>query len=135
MFISQFYEQLGNLLFGATLKAFLQANNLPEIAHFDLYEKQPFREATEIAYSLPAVFLESKLLNSESIAGGIEEKYLLRLHIESKNFGSTAYHSHNRTESLTHLKLTEALKLFLQKEFPQFKVASLSLDQRGTNTP
>jgi len=135
MFISQFYQQLADLLFGADFRLFLASESLPKIAHLDLYEKQPLREATEIAYNLPAVFLEAKLLRTEPIPRGLEEEYNIRLHIEAANIGSTAHNSHNQNASLSHLRLTEALKLYIAKFLPAYEIAGLSLDQRGRRNP
>lgn len=135
MFISRFYQQLGDLLFGADFKAFLVSENLPEIAHLDLYEKQPFKEASEIAYNLPAIFLEPKLLRTEAAPRGLEEEYSIRLHIEAINIGSTARNSHNQNVSLTHLRLTEAIKLYIASRLPAYEITGLSLDQRGKRNP
>jgi len=135
MFVSQLYQELGDMLFGTELQNFLQAENLPAVAHYDLYEKQPFREATEIAYHLPAIFLEIKLTDSQPIAGGVQEQYSIKLHIESLCIGSTARNSHNQAESLSHIRFTEAIKLFLAKKMPVFRISGLSFDQKGKRNP
>jgi len=136
MFVSQLYQELGDMLFSTELQNFLQAENLPAVAHYDFYEKQPFREAAEIAYHLPAVFLEIRLTDSQTIAGGgVQEQYTIKLHIESLCIGSTARNSHNQAESLSHIKFTEAIKLFLAKKIPVFRISGLSFDQKGKRNP
>jgi hypothetical protein len=133
--IHQIYSDLADTLFSAELNSFLQSQNLPLVKHFDLYEKQPFREASEIAYELPAVFAEIKLIQSQKTAGLQELTYSLRLHIEQKTLGSTAQNSHNQAETIKHVQFTDFLQLFLDKKHPQWELKGISLDQRGKNNP
>lgn len=133
--IHQIYSDLADTLFSAELNGFLQANNLPTIKHLDLYEKQPFREANEIAYKLPAVFIETKLVQSKKNAGLQELTYSLLLHIEQKKLGSAAQNSHNQAETIKHVQLIDFLELFLSKKHPDWELKSVSLDLRGKNNP
>ncbi|GAB4126209.1 MAG: hypothetical protein Fur0027_07120 [Raineya sp.] len=133
--IHQIYSNLTDTLFSVELSGFLQSQNLPPVKHFDLYEKQPFREANEIAYELPAIFAEIKLVQSRKNAGLQELTYSLRLHLEQKILGSTAQNSHNQAETIKHVQFTDFLERFLSKKHPQWELKGVVLDQRGKNNP
>lgn len=133
--ITDLYKKITQLLTDNAFKAILLEFALKEIAHFDLYEKQPYRESTEIAYNLPAVFSEIFLNSSEQSAGMRVENYTLKLYIEQKQLGSTAESSHNQENALKTLLLTETIKDYLLKNNPVFILKKLYLDQRGKNNP
>lgn len=133
--ITFIYKKVSETLSSGDFDEKLQPLELEKPKHFDLYEKQPYRESTEIAYNLPAVFQEIYLTGSEQSAGMRVENYALKLYIEQKQLGSTAQNSHNKEETLKKLLLTEVIKNYLLQNNTTLILKKLYLDQRGKNNP
>jgi hypothetical protein len=109
------------------------------IAHADLYQKQPLREATELAYALPAIFVEIDLLKSE-LETTYNEEYSVKIHLESSQLGSTAMNSHNQMEALKPFATAEDVKFLLlamalPSGFSRLEFLSLIPDKTGKNHP
>ena len=133
--ITFIYKKVSETLSSVDFDNELQTLELKKPLHFDLYEKQPYRESTEIAYNLPAVFQEIYLTGSEQSAGMRVENYALKLHLEQKQLGSTAQNSHNKDETLKILLFTEVVKDYLLQKNTNLILKKLYLDQRGKNNP
>jgi hypothetical protein len=95
--------------------AFLAAYDLPAVAHVDLFLGQYDSEENQIAYATPAVFIEFAE-SQYTERGRLQEAGLetIRIHIEQRQVGSTAYNSHNRPQSLQTLRFIEAIHVLLK---------------------
>ncbi|MDX2304626.1 MAG: hypothetical protein NW226_17590 [Microscillaceae bacterium] len=114
-YLETFYLAIANLLLSDEANELLEANNLPAIKHIDLFNSQYKYEELEIAYALPAIFIE---MAEAGVAekGRLDESRLetIRIHIEQKQLASTAFNSYNRPKALESLRLVDAVHLILK---------------------
>lgn len=113
--ITNLYLALGNYILSEEFAKELEAQDLDSIKHVDWFKNQYKNEAKEIAYDLPAVFIEFGDSSATRDDYKIEEPIPLEFHLEQKDLGSTAMNSHNQAGSLNELKLVDKLRDWLKK--------------------
>jgi len=138
MIEDKLYLSIANHLLSQAEQDKIKEKGLSEISHIDLYENQPTRENEEMAYSLPAVFIDFSDSQAEDDSVMRQETYTLFFHIESRKSGSSAMNSHNQTISLDNLRLMNLVRISLQKYVYEGGVSRLEyvgrrLDQKGNN--
>ena len=139
--IVDLYIALGQYLLGNEFKEFLENLDIKPLEHVDVFKTQPVREASEISYKHPAVFIE--LPESQVIEMGdivTAERVSIHFHIESRDWGSTAMNSHNRPHSLEPLQLIEEVRFWLLQwnpipNFSRLEYMGRRLDKTGNNHP
>lgn len=105
------FLSLGAYLTSPEVQTKLAGLNLPTIAHVDLWKEQPSHEKTELAYPLPAVFIDFDETRYDDI--GIRYEYdattSITFYLESETWDSTAIGAENQANALKSLESFDAL--------------------------
>ena len=114
MYLEELYLTLGNYLLNTKTDDFLVANELPGIAHVDLYEGQYLHEEKEEVYPLPAIFIELSSASFTKKGRGIEQTTeTIRFHIEQAKKQSTAMNRTHQAKALLPLRMVSAVHAIL----------------------
>ena len=107
----ELYLHLGNYLLSPEIQTKLQDLDLPAISHVDLWKEQPANEKTEVAYSLPAVFIEfgNRHYTNFGVDNESESKLYITLYLEAHTWGATSLNSPQTT--LEPLELFDTLQV------------------------
>ena len=139
-YLEDLYLAIGTHLMSTESTDYLDSLGLPPIKHIDLFNNQYNREFEEIAYNLPAIFVELAQADN-SKRGRLQESNLetVLIHNEQKQQGSTAFNSHNRPDSLKILRMIDAIHILLKgfsgEFFGKFRAISRTLDTESGNNP
>ncbi|WP_420581957.1 hypothetical protein [Reichenbachiella sp.] len=108
------YTAIADQLMSQASKDYMDAQSLPQIKSVALFNNQYRYEKQEIAYPLPAVFVEFGAAVYEPQGRETEDvDDRIRIHIEQKNFASTEYNSHNKAIALEVLKVVAAVHVIM----------------------
>jgi hypothetical protein len=148
MKLTPLYLHLGAFLLSPEVTAQFESQSLPGIAHVDLWKHQPENEETELAYSLPALFIEFEGAKYEDFgvrAGfgqfGQESEFTLTLtfHLESHTWGATAMNHEAQATALAPLAMLDTLQdvllAYTSPQGEQLFIENAYFAREGTNNP
>lgn len=134
------YTALADELMNQESKDFMDGLGLPQIASVALFNNQYRFEKQELAYPLPAVFIEFGAAVYQDEGRNTQQvDDRIRVHIEQKNFASTEYNSHNKAIALEVLQVINAIHQIISNisipELSRLSRVGRELDTDHGNAP
>jgi len=141
MNLKELYLNLGSYLLSSEVGNLLTGQGLPAIAHVDLWREQPHNEDTEIAYSLPAVFIEFNQTTFSNFGVGLEHdsEISITFYLEGHTWGATAINAPNQSATLEPLAMFDAIQnalaLYASPEGNRMFIVNSRFGRDRTNNP
>lgn len=112
--MDELYLAIADELLSENARSYLIDKGLQPVKHVALFNNQYRYEKEEIAYPLPAVFIEfpnAIYRNKSRQVDSVEER--IRIHIEQKNYADSSYNSKTREKSLQVLQFIRAIDIIM----------------------